>query len=177
MKVLVALDQTEASSYALEWILAHKWQDDCQFKIVTVMPPLHDLQSAGMEILQTDPRSRERRELKTSLENFLLGCTARMAESFARENIEIALAEGDAARAIVTAAVTWGAELVVVGRRELGFVSRMMTWSVSREVERLSTCAVKVVTADDIRLVQARQALQSGYLREKESKRSEVKSS
>lgn len=169
MKVLIAVDQTEASHNALEWVLSSQWSQDCRFKILSVMPPLHDLYNAGIEILQTDSRSKERRELKANLENFLRGCSARLRESFSRDRVECAIAEGPVARSIVAASVAWQADMIVVGRRELGLVARVMGVSVSQEVQNLATCRVRAIRASDLDVSRTRRALEASAAREGQS--------
>lgn len=159
MKVLIAIDQSEASHHAIEWVLSNVWEANCRFKLLTVMKPLHNLRHAGIEILQTDPHSRERLELRSNLFNFLEGNAARLREVFSSYCVESSLVEGDAAKNIVGVAAFWHADLIVMGRRKMGLLSRLAAESVSREVEKTAPCRLRIISAEDVKTLQIRQAL------------------
>ena len=55
------------------------------------------------------------------------------------------IAVGEPAEAIVTLAEERGADLIVVGTRELGFMQRMLGQSVSGAVSRQASCDVLIV--------------------------------
>ena len=59
--------------------------------------------------------------------------------------VETVPAVGDPAEAIVTLANDRGADLIVVGTRELGFMQRMLGQSVSAAVSRHASCDVLIV--------------------------------
>ena len=70
---------------------------------------------------------------------------ARAALEAAGVSVETVIAVGEPAEAIVTLAEERGADLIVVGTRELGFMQRMLGQSVSGAVSRQATCDVLIV--------------------------------
>jgi nucleotide-binding universal stress UspA family protein len=71
----------------------------------------------------------------------------RVEELFEAHGVDAELqrATGDAADELVAAAEERGAELIVVGTREAGFVERLLGGSVSQDVARRARCDVLVV--------------------------------
>jgi nucleotide-binding universal stress UspA family protein len=60
---------------------------------------------------------------------------------------ELVEAYGEISEAIVEVAESRGADLIVVGTRELSHVERMLGYSVSEGVQRMSRCDVLIVHA------------------------------
>ena len=150
MKILIATDGSTFSQRALEKIceLAKSW-DDVSFRVMAVyeaqVPMAAEPFAISAEYYQKlDDFARQRSEetvkksvefIKTHLPNAAASITSK---------VDL----GIPAQAIVEAAGTWGADLVVVGSHGYGFWGRLALGSVSDAVVHHAPCSVLVVRSE-----------------------------
>lgn len=104
--------------------------------VTSVAPPgAHGPRGGAGAVDPTDPPELHAAELEHA------AATLR-AEGITVETVP---AVGEAAEAIVELANQRGADLIVVGTRELGFMQRMLGQSVSAAVSRHASCDVLIV--------------------------------
>jgi nucleotide-binding universal stress UspA family protein len=142
--ILVAVDNTPHSGVALDWVMNLPWPDDAQFTLLSVLPPLVDQHTDGIDALFRQ-FSAERRQARQEAEKFLSENAARLKEKLGSDRVMTDLSEGDAAEKILLAARNWPAGLVVMGSRSHGHLTRWFIGSVSQEVVLQAPCPVEVV--------------------------------
>jgi nucleotide-binding universal stress UspA family protein len=134
--IVVGYDDSEAAKRALERaaMLAKAFGSTV---IVTSVAPVGASGPRGGAgaVDPSDPPELHAAELTSAQE-------ALSAQGVASEAVA---AVGDPAEAIVTLANDRGADLIVVGTRELGFMQRMLGQSVSAAVTRHAPCDVLIV--------------------------------
>jgi nucleotide-binding universal stress UspA family protein len=135
--ILVAYDQTEPSERALERALEVAKTFQSKLLITSVA---HVMADAGTGrsmggIDPTDSPETHAAELKAAADK----ATA------AGISAELVRALGDPAEAIVKAAEQNGADLIVVGARDRGWMQRLLDHSVSQDVARHARCDVLIV--------------------------------
>lgn len=142
--ILLAVDDTPHSKIAIDWVMNMRWQSDAQFNLLSVMPPLVENYTDGIDAL-LGQFSAERRELKQKLEKFLNEYANRLERTLRTNRIRTDLCEGDAAEKILLVAREWPAGLVVMGSRSHGHLTRWFIGSVSQEVVLQAPCPVQIV--------------------------------
>jgi nucleotide-binding universal stress UspA family protein len=143
--ILVAIDDTPHSKSALDWVLNMPWPGDACFSLLSVVPPLVDKYSDGIDALNLSKFSGDRVEVKKAAQNFLADSAERLKAKVGAKNVTVALREGDPAEVILFDANNWRAGLVVVGSRSRGHMTRFFLGSVSQEVVLQAPCPVEVV--------------------------------
>ena len=134
--IVVGYDETEPSKRALERAAGFAKAFGSKVVVTSVAPTLHAAggRSAG-PIDPTDTPEMHAEELSH----------ARTYLAEQGVDAEFATGLGEADEAILEAAARHGAELIVVGSRELGLVQRMLGLSVSQAVSRHAECDVLIV--------------------------------
>lgn len=146
MKILIAVDETKASGRAAEFVEKFFDRDDVSLTAVNVarQPPawLPAAPYGGIVPwpLETGDRSAmgEAYEREEERAKAIAG-----RKSPAGADVEVTF--GDPVRAITAAAEDTGADLIVVGSRDKGFLQRLFSGSVSEDLVRESPRPVLVV--------------------------------
>jgi nucleotide-binding universal stress UspA family protein len=143
--VLVGMDGSEDSFQALRFLLGLPLARRTKLRLLSVVEPLHYPTSApgmlrGHLIRMLKEVESERRG---ELENVLEKAAKELEGSITR--VTRSTPTGNPADVIVAAAAAHHADLVVVGARGLGGMSRLLLGSVSERVLRHAPCSVLIV--------------------------------
>jgi nucleotide-binding universal stress UspA family protein len=133
--IVLAYDGTEASERALERAADIGAAFGSSVIVTSVSTRLGGAVHGGGSANPADPPEAH--------ESLLDGATKALADRGVQA--ESVLALGDAAEAIVELAEQRGADLIVVGTREPGFLERLFGHSVSGSVQRHAHCDVLIV--------------------------------
>lgn len=130
MKVLIAVDGSEHSDYALSDLANAIWSEDTEFKLVTVADdgfghPIPS-QADGAQKLLEEAASKLQKDLPS-------GC-----------KISGEILHGEPRNELVHYAEKWTADLIIVGSRGRKGLTRMLLGSVSHAVLMAAPCAVKI---------------------------------
>ena len=133
--IVVGYDDSEPAKRALmraaELVTAFK----AKAVVISVAPVLAPAAHGVGPIDPADPPELHREELKHA--------AALLEERGIEADYEVAL--GDPAGAILDLAEERGADMIVVGSRELGLIQRLLGQSVSEAVQRKAHCDVLIV--------------------------------
>ncbi len=143
--ILVAIDDTEHSKNALEWVLKLPWPDDARFTLLSVIAAPVDVQTAGVDALYTRADSSERKQMRESTNKMLEECAIRLEEKVGIGKVNTELRKGDSVDIILSMAASIPAGLIVMGSRTRGHMTRFFMGSVSQEVVLKAPCPVEVV--------------------------------
>jgi nucleotide-binding universal stress UspA family protein len=135
--ILVGYDQTEQSDRALERALELAKALDGKLLITSVAPTMADA-GTGRSMGALDPSD-------TMADHAAEMANAAEKAKAVGISAELVRALGDPAEAIVKAAEVNGADMIVVGARERGWMHRMLDHSVSQDVARNARCDVLIV--------------------------------
>ncbi len=143
--VLVAIDASDHSRNAMDWVLKLPWHDNTKFVLISILPLMVDHFANGIDALHTRGVAGAREEQLQIGKEFLKKSLTRFQNTFGSDRVTAELVEGSPAEAILKKAREWPAGLVVLGSRAHGPMKRMMMGSVSQEVVLQAPCPVEVV--------------------------------
>ncbi|KAJ3702420.1 hypothetical protein LUZ61_006125 [Rhynchospora tenuis] len=155
--VMVAVDESQESLYALSWAIEHLFpapmtpQDPYEVVIGTalvvlhVQPPVHNhIHSVGPAVCATPSliesvKQAQEESSKEVLSKALLICEEKGVKA------ETVLVEGDAKEMLCQTAEQMNADVLVVGSRRLGALKRAFLGSVSDHCAHHASCPVLIV--------------------------------
>ena len=136
MRVLLATDGSEQAQAATAWLPTVPLPRPSTVRVLAIVAPARGL-PALLEGRDDRRRLHEHAgRIVSEAQGTLVGCGA---------DVETQVAEGDPREEIVRMAEEWSADLVVLGARGLGPLSRALLGSVSTAVVRHAPCAVLVM--------------------------------
>lgn len=144
MKTLVAIDGSECSMRALEYIASRKWSDEDQFMVLNVVEPIPADFGVGIVPPPVAPGTIEDRLYAESAEISGAG-GAKIQDAHPRNLVEVRVASGLVAETICESAADWNADLIVLGSHGRKGLSHLLLGSVAEEVLKISPCSVEVI--------------------------------
>jgi nucleotide-binding universal stress UspA family protein len=142
MKVLLAIDGSDASMSAVAATAALPMPDGTTVEIVSVVPDsIAPEGSVWPNVIRVDPPADRDRILDDVAQRLLdVGGRIRVGD----RTVQVRVLEGRPATEIVGEATRFGADLIVIGARGLSTVRRLLVGSVSSEVVDHAPCPVLV---------------------------------
>jgi nucleotide-binding universal stress UspA family protein len=141
MKILLAIDSSPSSQFAVEALADRPWPAGSRVRIISVVrpytPPVTEFGFA------TAPLEDIRRQQMQEAERLV----ARAAETLSRTGLplETAVLEGDPRGSIVDEADEWLADLIVLSSHGHKGLERLLLGSVAQAVVAHAHCSVEVV--------------------------------
>jgi nucleotide-binding universal stress UspA family protein len=150
MRILLALDGSEASRRALQAVRMRPWPPGSVIRLVTaVQDPWAVV--PGLELSMTMPPAsylpENYEELRQQLREQGQSLVNRLAALLTDVGVEVetAVRQGDPGSSILEEAESWNADLIVLGSRGLSTVKRWLLGSVAQYVVNHAPCSVEVV--------------------------------
>ena len=132
MKVLLAIDASQASKHVVDEAVARPWPEATEFSIVNVV----DLQPAAkLPAIIEDAKREGQKVVKAAAEILSRSGHKTNCESFV----------GFAKSGISEYAKQWGADLVMAGSHGQGALKRFLLGSVAQGILRTAPCSVEIV--------------------------------
>lgn len=148
MRTLVAIDGSECSMRALDYVAQRKWNPDDQFMVLNVVEPIPADFGVGIVPPPTNPGTIEDRLYTQSAE--ISGRAGEKIQAALPKNlVEVRVASGLVAETICDSAAKWNADLIVVGSHGRKGISHFILGSVAEEVLKRSPCSVEIVKEKD----------------------------
>jgi nucleotide-binding universal stress UspA family protein len=139
MKILIAVDDSEYSREAIQYILDLFNPKMTEIMIVHVLvPTFHSIPPQMSRFYEPEMERREK-EMRAVLDSY--AAKFRTA-GFA---VETALENGETRSTIIDFATQWAADLIVIGSHGHKGLERLLLGSVAESVVRHATCSVLVV--------------------------------
>jgi universal stress protein A len=142
MKILLAIDGSKFSEWAVQAVVAQTKPNHADVRILHVIEPIPqyaDGLSWGYGLQAGNVLEEEREQAQG-----LLAKAARELRD-AGFQVETAVEVGDAKAVIVDAAAQWPADLIVLGSHGRKGLERFLMGSVSEAVARHAPCSVQIV--------------------------------
>jgi nucleotide-binding universal stress UspA family protein len=144
MKVLLAIDHSEASTYAAQEVAIRPWPIGTTVRVLSVTepqrppsaPPISGGERVFLNLLDADRRS-------TLAAGEL---TARVCDALERGGlaVESKVRGGNPASEILEEAATWSADLIVLGTHDRSRIERLLLGSVAQSVVSQAACSVEI---------------------------------
>jgi nucleotide-binding universal stress UspA family protein len=133
-RILLATDGSDSSLAAAQAVVEETWPEDTEVKVVSVVDPLiYSLEEMGL-----------RRDRATKRAHIAIGDAFRPLKK-ASLKITGEVIAGRVARAIINRALSWGADLVVVGTQDQRRLKRLLFRSPSAAIARQAHCSVRII--------------------------------
>ncbi|MBZ0186460.1 MAG: universal stress protein [Candidatus Obscuribacterales bacterium] len=140
MKVLVAIDGTDCSKEALDFVAQRRWDQKDEFLVVCVAEPL------------TESFDQCDFDQEFSLEEMVEDCkqltergASRLRNCLSENKIATSVITGLPVEKIVDKAFDWDADLIILGSHGRSGCRRFMVGSVAEQVLKQASCTVEVV--------------------------------
>jgi len=141
MRILLAVDGSEASDAAIDEVRQRPWPKGSTVRVLSVvqqyMPSAPDVVLASMTFEEIRARLSEEAEQLTRAAAERVAAPSIMVETDVRQ--------GDPRTAILDAADEWKADLIVVGSHGRTGLQRLVMGSVAQSVVAHARCSVEVV--------------------------------
>lgn len=144
MRTLVAIDGSECSMRALEYVINRPWNENDQFMVISVVEPIPA--DYGLGAVPPPVGSVEDKMFDECAE--ISGNGARMlSEALPLNPVQVSVESGLVAETICDTAARWEADLIVLGSHGRKGIAHFLLGSVAEEVLKKSPCSVEVIKA------------------------------
>lgn len=145
MKILLAVDGSAFSDYAIEEVAHRPWPAGSEIRVITAaeIPVM-----VGIEPWAASPDYFEQLEkaIRSSAQDVINGALGKLSGQEDKAlTISTMIIEGSPGQVIVDEAERWNADLIVMGSRGLGAWNRLLLGSVSSAVVHHAKCSVEIV--------------------------------
>jgi nucleotide-binding universal stress UspA family protein len=142
MRILIAIDGSECSKAAIEFVLARPWLPEDSFLIIHVVEPIPaDMGINYVPTCNTLCDNAVFEAARDLTEDARVRLAAGMPNNEVRTEVVTGMIKGE----IIDMAKTWHADLIVMGSHGRKGVSRLFLGSVAEEVLKDAPCSVEIV--------------------------------
>jgi nucleotide-binding universal stress UspA family protein len=142
MRILVAIDGSECSTRALDYVANRLWEQEDQFMILSVVEPVPS--EYGMGAMPPPVGSIEDRIFDECAEISGNG-SRRLQEALPFNAVHVRVESGLVAETICDTASRWEADLIVLGSQGRKGIAHFLLGSVAEEVLKKASCSVEVI--------------------------------
>ncbi|CAN5575470.1 universal stress protein [soil metagenome] len=144
MKVLIAIDDSECSRLAIDAVLKRHWPEGAVFRVV------HVVESIVLQYGTIAPQALElmvdaEQRLKKHGQEFVDVTREKLVSVFGAQSVSGCVLQGNVSSIIVDDAISWQADLIVIGSHGRVGAERMFLGSVAEKVVNRAPCSVDVV--------------------------------
>jgi nucleotide-binding universal stress UspA family protein len=143
-RVLVAIDNSDHSRKAIEWVSKLPWPKSAEIKLIGVLNPLANGHADGFSALYKSNSAEKKLKAIEDTKEFLVHSAEKLNQSITNKTTTQVL-EGSPGEQILKEASEWDAQLIVMGCRGHGGLTKLWLGSVSQEVVLQAPCPVEVI--------------------------------
>ncbi|MBX9689365.1 MAG: universal stress protein [Candidatus Obscuribacterales bacterium] len=144
-KILLAVDNSPYSQAAMGWIKSMRWDENSQFKIMTVVAPLSEAFVDEQNASRSSALMIEHDAIIDLAKSDLQVQSNDLSNKVGTGKVTFDVGEGDPREVILQKAESWGADLIVMGSHGRTGLSKLLMGSVSQAVAVHSPCSVAIV--------------------------------
>ncbi len=143
--VLLAVDDSECSSAAIEWLSSQSWAREKNIVLLSIFKGLPTAYNSTATVLQASEMLLRQQAKESLFSELLEQWSDSLAEDLDKKLVPFAIAEGDPAEIILKAANHWPCEMIVLGSHGRSGLTKMLLGSVSQAVAVSAPCSVLLV--------------------------------
>lgn len=143
MRVLIAIDGSECSNFALTSVTGRTWSEDAEFRVITVVEPAYLQPPFGGAYVE--PMLNLQVEFENSCHELIREKTALLKREFPNHVISGETLRGPVASVILEEAQSWNADLIVIGSHGRTGVKRFLLGSIADKVASHAPCSIEIV--------------------------------
>jgi nucleotide-binding universal stress UspA family protein len=143
MRVLIAIDSSECSAFALNSVIERSWTKDAEFRIITVVEPAYIQAPFGGSYVE--PMIELQIEFEKYCHEMIKEKVAQLKEALPDRQVTGKTLEGIVAASILDEAKAWNADLIIVGSHGRKGVNKFFLGSVAERVACHAQCSVEIV--------------------------------
>lgn len=143
MKVLIAVDGSDCSSYAVNLVAEQHWPEDTQFRIITVVEPIYyeyAYPGAYMPAL-----GEAQKEYYGYCNDLIQSKVAQVKAGHPKNDVTFKVIDGMIADSIIDEAKDWSADLIVVGSHGRKGFQKFLLGSVAEKIATHAPCSVEII--------------------------------
>ncbi len=142
MKVILCVDDSSFTELMIKQVISRRWHEDTQFRLLTVLEPISMAPDPKMTEFITLKREREAKKKLTALRHLI-------EKEIPRSTVHIDIRHGGPVEEILSAAVEWNPQKIVMGAHNKGVCPRFNLGSVSGSVVKQAPCSVEIVRINE----------------------------
>ncbi len=142
MKVIIAVDQTDFADQIIDSVVSHHWPQDTQFKVLSVVEPLHWQSVPCIEWNQDAAKILEHR--KQLANEIAMNARRRIATAIPDSIVHVEIRLGRPKEEIVDSAAQWMADRIILGAHGHA-PNRFFRGSVAHSVSQYCGCSIQLV--------------------------------
>ncbi len=144
MKIMIAVDDSPHSRYALDSVLERPWPQDTSVLLLTVLDPFHPDYS-GWDPSTIQDALDFQIAVREALGRFGEEALKELTLKFGQDFVAFEIKEGRVKETIVDTALGWGADLLVMGSHGRSGIQKFLLGSVSQAVVSHAPCSVEII--------------------------------
>lgn len=144
MKVLLSIDDSPHSKFALNSILERPWPDNTQFLVLTVVEPYHP-DYAGWDPGAISDAYVFAEKITGSATKLASSACEQLAEKFGKNNVNYEVKEGPVKESIIEKASSWQADFIIMGSHGRSGIQKFLLGSISQAVVSHAPCSVEII--------------------------------
>jgi nucleotide-binding universal stress UspA family protein len=144
-KVMLALDGSKSSSYALEAVASHPWNEGCEIICVSAIPSLAETSYQFQDIYAMADLERNRSLQVSDRQAALDSAVAFLQERLTNCTIRSKVVDGEPKEALLKVAEEESIDLIILGSAGKNLAERLVVGSVSETVAVCADCSVEVI--------------------------------
>lgn len=148
MKVLLAIDGSECSKHALDFVATRPWKSEDQFLVAHVVEPIPvDIGIAYVPSAysQTDGANAE------AAKELVKVASEQLQASLKDHKVESKVIFGLVKSELVELAKSWQADLIVMGSHGRKGINKFLLGSVAEEILKVAPCSVEIVKQSEVK--------------------------
>jgi len=143
MKVLIAVEDGTYGKAVVDFVSAHNWPPDTEFKVLTVTEPV--LWMAYGAPVAPDVMANMINQSQQYAQDIVADVASQLRKQCPKSDVDDVIVQGSPKDEILIAAKEWPADLIVMGSHGRTGLQRVMLGSVSLAVCANSPCSVMIV--------------------------------
>lgn len=145
MKILIAVDDSQAAEEVIQAVEARVWPETTQFRIINVVEPVPYYGSEIITSAATEKIVEAEREAFEQRQRHIDSLVQSLKDALHLPTVSGDVISGDIRQSIIDESCNWQADLIFLGTHKRHGISKLFLGSVSEDVAKQADCSVDIV--------------------------------